>query len=183
MRTIGGTAPTSPTLADWRAELTTRGGVRVDVRPAAHEDEAALAEFFTHVTNEDLRFRFLTSMPRPAKALVAALVDVDHSQTENLLAFETTSGVLVATAMIAADSRFKSAEVAIAIHSDYKQKGLGWALLDHAAAYAKARGIKMIHSIESRDNRQAIAVERDLGFEASLYEGDATLVRLSKRLD
>jgi GNAT superfamily N-acetyltransferase len=169
-------------IAEWSAELETRGGLRVHVRPASPDDEPALVELFTHVTPEDIRFRFLTSAPKPGHALIAALVGVDHTQTENLLAFDAADGLLVATAMIAADPTLESAEVAIAIRSDYKRKGLGWTLLDHAAAYAKARGIKVIHAIESRDNREAIGVERDMGFEASPYQGDATLVQLTKHL-
>ncbi|WQB99075.1 hypothetical protein U0R22_003245 [Mesorhizobium huakuii] len=39
--------------------LTTHTGFRFEVRRARPEDEPTLAEFFTHVTPEDLRFRFL----------------------------------------------------------------------------------------------------------------------------
>ena len=43
---------------------------------------------------------------------------------------------------------------------------------------AKKRGVKRLRSIESRDNREAIDVERTLGFRSSDYEGDATLALL-----
>jgi hypothetical protein len=39
--------------------ITTRIGFHFEVRLARPEDEPTLAEFFTHVTPEDLRFRFL----------------------------------------------------------------------------------------------------------------------------
>ena len=51
---------------DWSRDLITRTGFRFHVRPAMASDEAALGEFFTHVTPEDLRFRFLTGLRQSA---------------------------------------------------------------------------------------------------------------------
>src|SRR5690349_768327 len=119
---------TSPTLllSEWSAELQTRSGLRLKVRSAAPDDEDLLSEFFTHVTPEDLRFRFLTPVKKPGHQLVASLVDVDHTRTENLLAFEAETDLLVATAMVAADPSLDRAEVAIAVRTDFKHKGVGW---------------------------------------------------------
>ena len=175
------TSPT-PLLPEWSAELQTRSGVRFNVRSAAREDEGRLTDFFTHVTPEDLRFRFLTPVRKPGHQLVASLVDVDHTQTENLLAFDAETELLIATAMIAADPSLDRAEVAIAVRADYKHKGVGWTLLAHVADYARERGIRIIESIQSYDDREAIGLEREMGFEARAYEGDASLVRLSKQL-
>jgi acetyltransferase len=55
---------------------------------------------------------------------------------------------------------------------------VGWSLLNHAVDLAKKRGVKRLRSIESRANREAIDVERTLGFTSSDYEGDATLALL-----
>lgn len=175
-------APPPLLLPEWSAELETRSGLRVNLRPAAPEDETALAEFFTHVSADDLRFRFLSPVPRVGHDLLAPLVEVDHTQTENLLAFDAETGTLAATAMIAAEPSLERAEVAIAIRADYKNRGLGWTLLAHVADYATARGIGEIQSIEARDNREAIDLEREMGFTARSCPGDATLVLLSKTL-
>ena len=50
------------TRNDWSRDLTTRTGLTFHVRPVHPDDEAALAEFFRHVTPEDLRFRFLAGV-------------------------------------------------------------------------------------------------------------------------
>jgi hypothetical protein len=47
---------------------------------------------------------------------------------------------------------------------------------------AAARGIGTLESIEFRDNGEAIGLEREMGFTAAPYPGDATLVLLGKRL-
>lgn len=169
-------------LSEWSAELTTRSGVRLKVRPAAPEDESLLTEFFGRVAPEDLRFRFLSAVKKPGHDLVAPLVQVDHTTTENFLAFAENGKTLLATAMLAADPTLERAEVAIATRADAKHQGIGWTLLDHVAGYASARGIGTLESIESRDNREAIGLEREMGFTALPYPGDTTLVLLQKRL-
>jgi GNAT superfamily N-acetyltransferase len=169
-------------LEEWSAQLETRTGLRLNVRPAAPEDEARLIEFFGHVTPEDLRFRFLTAVPKVSHELARDLVEIDHTRTENLLAFDAGAGTLVATAMVAAEPSLDKAEVAIAIRSDFKHRGVGWTLLQHVAEYAAARGIKRLESIECGDNREAIELEREMGFVATRYPGDATLVLVAKDL-
>ncbi len=169
-------------LAEWSAELTTRSGVKLKVRPAAPEDEARLADFFAHVEAEDLRFRFLSPLRKVGHELLRDLVRIDHMATENFLAFDASGQTLVATAMLAAEPSLEKAEVAIATRSDMKHRGVGWTLLHYLADYARARGIKAIESIECRDNREAIALEREMGFTAASYPGDPTMVLVRKEL-
>lgn len=169
-------------LGEWSAELTTRSGLRLKVRPAAPEDEARLSEFFANVAPEDIRFRFLSPMPRVGHETVRELVAVDHTRSENFLAFDSSGRKLVATAMLAADPSLEKAEVAIATRADMKHRGVGWTMLQYLADYAEARGIKAIESIEARDNRDAIALEKEMGFTATACPGDATLVLVRKVL-
>lgn len=120
-------------VESWSADLTTRSGSVFHVRPAVPSDEAALAAFFTHVAKEDLRFRFLSAIKTIGHDQLAALVTVDHRRTENFLVIESGTGLILATAMLAADAAMKSAEVAIAIRADAKRRGISWTLLDHGA--------------------------------------------------
>ncbi len=162
--------------------LTTRGGFRFHVRPACPEDDGTVAEFFTHVTREDLRFRFLTGLNTVGPAQVRTLTHVDHRWTEDFLAFTEDGSMMIATAMLACDASFDRGEVAITIRKDFKQHGIGWALLAYVAHCAEAKGVRVLESIESRDNHAAIEVERDLGFTVDAYPGDATLLRVSRTL-
>ena len=107
----------------------------------------------------------------------------DLTEDDIRLAYLAFDGdTLIATAMLAADSEMERAEVAISIREDYKNRGLGWTLLDHVAHAAAAKGIKFLESIESRDNVEAIALEKEMGFTATAYPGDATLVLVQKKL-
>jgi GNAT superfamily N-acetyltransferase len=162
------------------SELTTWTGFSFRVRAATPADEAALAEMFANVSPEDRRFRFLSAVDEVGHAFLERLTRVDHERTEDFLAFDGDR--LIASAMLAADPAGERAEVAISIRSDYKHRGVGWTLLDHVARFAAEKGMELLESIESRDNREAIELEKEMGFTATPYPGDATLVLVQRKL-
>jgi len=181
MTSISDTAPAAPILSERPyTDLTTWTDFRFRVRPAAPDDEAALAELFTQVTPDDRRFRFLSGVQKVSHDFLERLTRVDHDRTEDFLAFD--GDILIATAMLAADPDKERAEVAIAIRADYKHRGVGWTLLDHVAHHAQRKGIRLLESVECRDNREAIALEKEMGFTVTAYPDDATLVLVQKKL-
>jgi acetyltransferase len=163
-------------------ELTTYSGFSFQVRRADESDEELLAEFFTHVTQEDLRFRFLSAIQKVGHVQLALLTHVDGGRVQSFLAFDMVTGCMLASAMLAIDDDLERAEVAIVIRSDFKNRGMGWSLLQHVSGRAAAVGVKTLQAIESQDNRSAIRVERDMGFTSRPYPGDATLNLLEKSL-
>ena len=169
-------------MTNWSRDLTCHTGFIFHVRPARPDDEAALATFFEHVTPEDLRFRFLSSVKAVGHDQLVAMTRVDHRQTENFLAFEHKGGPVIATAMLACDPDLYIGEVAISISADYKNRGMGWELLGHLTRYAQTKGVKRLQSLENRGNRPAIQLEKELGFTSAAYPGDSTLVMLEKTL-
>ncbi|MEZ5898873.1 MAG: GNAT family N-acetyltransferase [Hyphomicrobiaceae bacterium] len=163
-------------------ELQTRTGFRIRVRPANEQDDPALSAFFEHVSKDDLRFRFLSAIQKVSPEQIAAMTHVDHRQTEDFLVFEPGSKEIIGNAMLAADKSLQTAEVAFTVHSDFKGKGIESALLKYVTEVAKARGIKKLQSIESRENHCTIELERTMGFTAHGIEGDPMLVLLEAAL-
>lgn len=164
------------------AQLDTRSGVRLSVRPVTEADEAALRTFFDAVSDEDRRFRFFAASEHVSTEQLDALLHADHFRSESFIAFDGATGELVASALLASDSKLDTGEIAVSIRSDYRGKGVGWALLDFLAEEARARGIRRVIAIESRDNHAAIELEREKGFTPEAFDGDPTLVVLSKTL-
>lgn len=164
------------------SELTTRSGFTFQVRSADAGDEQALAELFTHVTKDDLRFRFLSAVREVGHSQLALLTHVKDRGGENFLALDGVGGCVLASAMLAVDDDLEHAEVAIVIRSDSKGRGIGWSLLEYVSRRAAAMGVKVLRAVESRDNCSAIEVERDLGFTAREHPDDATLLILEKAL-
>lgn len=173
----------TPTLASMKkkATLITRGGVVMAVRPVLPTDETILEIFFDRVSAPDLRHRFLSSMSRVDRERILSMVDVDYDRTISFLAFDAT-GEVIATAMVAADEDRKGAEIALAVRSDMKGRGVGWTLLQHVLHYCRARGFEQVRSLESRENGETIALERDAGFSLHACEGDPTNVEVIKDL-
>jgi acetyltransferase len=141
-----------------------------------------LAQFFARLTPEDLRFRFFDSRKAASGHEIAAMLDVDHRRSEHLLAFDARTGEVVASLMLVADPSMDSAEVAIAVASAWKHRGVGWSLLRHASDLAFARGIRTLRCIESRANHDAVEVERTLGFRARALEDEPGLILLEAQL-
>ncbi|TIS18451.1 MAG: GNAT family N-acetyltransferase, partial [Mesorhizobium sp.] len=52
----------------------------------------------------------------------------------------------------------------------------------YIARYADDHGIETIESIENRENRAAIELERDMGFTITTDPHDPTLVRVQRKL-
>ena len=174
----------TPLISEWSATPTTLGGVHLRIRPASPEDEATVRAFFAQLSADDLRFRFLSPMPRLGDSLYETLLHVDHVRTEDFLVFVEEDGQdrMVASAMLSCDPATKTAEVAISVHPAWRNRGIGWTLLDFIARDAEQRGMTMLQSIECPDNRGALDVEKDLGFEVSFYPDDPRLDLVSSRL-
>lgn len=168
------------TTDDLSRYLSTRAGFRFLVRPAHPDDEAGLAEFFTHVTPEDLRFRFLTTVREVGHDRLAAMTKIEDRQTENFIAFTDDGNTIIAAGTLACDAALEKGEVAISIRSEFKHRGVGWELLRHICKFAESKGVKAVESLEDRQNHEAIEIELDQGFEVNACPDDARLVVLRR---
>ena len=170
-----------PIPMQWAARLTTRAGVTMEVRPVRPDDEAALADFFHHVSPDDLRFRFLTGLREVGRDRLAAMTQIDYRRTMNFLAF-AEDGMLIATAMLACDPDGERAELAVSVRSDFKARGVSWTLVQHVLDYARSEGIKTVDSVESTENHAALALEREAGFAAVPGESSGTEITVRREL-
>jgi GNAT superfamily N-acetyltransferase len=171
------------TQSDLDSFITTRTGHRFHVRAARPDDDGTIKEFFGHVSRADLRFRFLTGINEVSPDQISMLTHPDHQYSESFLVFTADGSMMIASGMLACDMAFDRGEVAIAIRDDHKHQGIGWELLAYIARYAETKGLRTLESIESRDNHEAIELERDMGFVVREYPGDATQVLVSRSLD
>jgi N-acetylglutamate synthase-like GNAT family acetyltransferase len=105
----------------------------------------------------------------------------DDARIHNFLAF-SIDGMLIAVATLACDQAGRHGEVAICIRADRKQLGVGWEFLAYIARYAEELGLETVESIESRENRAAIELERDMGFTVTTDPDDPTLVLVRREL-
>lgn len=67
-----------------------------------------MAEFFGGLTEEDLRFRFLTRLRQVSHERLVEMTHVDHDRTEKFLAFVAGDDMVIATGMLAMDSKLEA---------------------------------------------------------------------------
>jgi GNAT superfamily N-acetyltransferase len=164
----------------WSGPLTTRSGLKIFVRPARSGDRALLERFFGSLTREDLYFRFLSSIRRiDGERLEAMLCDSDDHSID-FVALDVDTGEILATAMLAADRAFETAEFALCTRPDARGKGISWSLLDLAARYAQAMGVKRLQSLQSAGQNDALQLEREMGFTVRTCPDDRTLMLAEK---
>jgi acetyltransferase len=156
--------------------LRTDSRMRLRLRDVRPGDGRLLATFFGRLSPDDLRFRFVESGRLPTELEIGAMLDVDRRRNEHVLAFDVATGELVASLMVVSNPRMQTAEVAIAVATEWKARGIGWTLLRHARELAFHRGLKRLRSVEALAEHDALESGSALGFRARPLEGDPRLV-------
>ncbi len=154
-------------MLEAEAELFTRNGDRIRVRPAQATDRSTIADFFGKTSPDDRRFRFLAAVREVDAARIDQLCRADYPEAFTFLAFHGEE--LVAIATLTGD-RSGRAEVALVTLPAWKAHGISWTLLDHAIRFAREHGAKEILSIEHGDNHAAISLEHEMGFGIRLMD-------------
>lgn len=165
---------------DWCALVTTLTGIDLLIVPAGADDRDALEFFFDRVSPEDLYFRFLSGMRKVDEQRITAMLRDDDDFSIDFIALDGDKNEILANAVLVADPQFDTAEFAVCTREDAKNKGISWAMLDHAAKYAEAMGISRIFSVQSASQSDALKLERDMGFEVHAAPDDATLMLVEK---
>lgn len=167
---------------DWSGPVVTQTGEELLIRPANPLDHDALKSFFDQVSHDDLYFRFLSGLRQVDEDRLQHMLQDDDDQAIDFLAVSLESGEILASAMLCADDKFQVAEFAVVTRRDKKGCGVSWALLEHALRYAQAMGIKMVRSLESASQSDALKLEREMGFAVRSHPDDATLMLAEKTL-
>ncbi|WP_404712578.1 GNAT family N-acetyltransferase [Sphingomonas sp. MMS24-J13] len=160
-------------------DLVSRSGVRIHVSQAQAGDIDALSAFFSQLGPDDLRFRFLGTMSEVPRDQIAAMLD---NGAITFLARNATDGALIAVATLVEQHGGTEAEVALSTLSEWKHRGVSWTLLEHVLNYARAHGYRSVSSLEAAENRDAVKLEREMGFVTRLSSAEPVELICSKRL-
>ena len=155
------------------------------MRPIRPEDELQHREFLSHISQEDMHFRFFSIIREFAHADLARYTQIDFDREmafiatrPNALNQPETLGVVRAVT----DPDNIQAEVAIIVRSDLKGMGLGRILFDKMIGYLRSRGTREAVGETLRVNHRMLKLARKLGFETE-YMDDGETVGLRLQLD
>ncbi len=164
-----------PYPVEWEKEETVGDVGRVLLRPIRPEDEALYPRFFERMSPEDVRMRFFTARPDLSHKFLARMTQVDYAREMAFIALSVSDGELLGIARLIAEPDYVRAEFAILVRSDLKGKGLGWRLMQHLIAYARAEGLQEIYGQVLATNVTMLNMCSELGFAIEAPEADVGL--------
>jgi acetyltransferase len=169
-----------PYPSEWERRLVLPNDWHVFVRPVRPEDETLFAEFFPHVTPEDLRLRFFAPIKEFSHTFIARLTQLDYARAMALVAFDEATDDMLGAVRLHADANYECGEYSILLRSDLKGRGLGWKLMELIIAYAKTEGIRRITGQVLRENTVMLQMCREMGFKVEYdpHEADICTVTL-----
>jgi acetyltransferase len=172
-----------PYPSEWIVDAELAPAGRVRIRPIRPEDEALYKDFFAHVTADDQRLRFFTVAPALSHQFLARLTQIDYAREMAFVAVDAHSGALLGVVRLIADPDYTRGEYAILVRSDLKGRGLGWRLMQHLIAYAKAEKLQELHGAVLVGNTTMLQMCRELGFAVEREPGDESVLRVVLHLE
>jgi acetyltransferase len=152
-------------------EIEILSGRRFFLRAIRPEDETALVAMLHRSSRDDIRLRFFASMKEFPHTFAARLTQIDYDREMALVALDPGSNEICGAVRLIADPDNEAAEFAVMVRSDLKGAGLGYSLMDHIIAYARARGIQRVFGEVLRENTIMLHMAEEMGF-ATVSHGD-----------
>ena len=134
------------------------------IRPLKAADAALYPDFLAEMTGEDLRLRFFAAMREVSHGLIDKLLHYDPAKAMAFIAIEEASGRMLGVVRLHDDGSAENGEFAILLRSHLKGHGLGWLLMKHMIAYAKAKGLKTVTGQVLAENATMLLMCSELGF-------------------
>jgi RimJ/RimL family protein N-acetyltransferase len=163
LESMGFTVLIRTDLPGEETERTTRVGIKIALRQVRSKDKELLRFFAESLSEEDLYFRFFRHL-QPTEDLLTRLVDIDPTKQIAILALvdsgETEKIVGVGRCFI--DRKRATAEVAITVGNEYRNKGIGRELLLHLISLARSQGLKGLNAQVLVDNVAMLRLLRSL---------------------
>jgi acetyltransferase len=174
-----------PYPSAWEKSVRTVTGRDVTLRPIRPEDARLYPDFIAKLENRDVRLRLLAPRKKFSDDFLARLTQIDYAREMAFVAIDPESGALAGVARLAADPDYTRAEYAVIVRSDLKAQGIGWSLMEHLIAYARAEGLQRLEGTVLAENVGMLEMCRELGFAISRDPEDpgACQVRIALAAD
>lgn len=156
-----------PNLADWERQDVLPTGERVLVRPLRPEDAKYYPDFIVHVTADDSRLRFFSTIRELSDERIEAFTRLDYTRAMAFIAIDETADTMLGVVRLHFDNNDKAGEYAVIVRSQLKGHGLGWLLMKRMIEYAKAIGLLRVHGQVLTENSTMLRMCAELGFHMS----------------
>ena len=172
-----------PYPKDLESSVFLRDGSEIFVRPIRPEDAPALQDMVSRASPEDLRLRFFQPIRRLPEQLAARLTQIDYDREMAFISFDPAEPeAIIGVARLMADPDVQTAEYAIIVRTDWKGRGLGYALMNQLLNFAAERGIATIFGEVLRENQSMLNMARDLGFSSKPDPDDPGIIEVRRQV-
>jgi acetyltransferase len=161
-------------VEDWKLE----DGTPVTIRPIRPEDEPLMVNFHKSISEESVRFRYLSHVAveeRITHERLAQMCFIDYDRAIALVVDKPASNgeerQILAVGRMTRRVDTKDAEFAIVVSDAYQRLGIGSELLQRLIVIARAEGLKNLVGELLPDNHVMINLTEELGFSQEEVDG------------
>ncbi len=151
----------------YRTDVILRDGSTLYLRPIRRDDDERLLDFFQRLSPHTVYLRFHHRLKQMSREEVERYCTVDYENTFALVATlgEDLEERIIAVCRYYRLPRVHVAEVAVVVDDAHQGKGIGTHLLEHLAAIAREKGIRVFEAEVLAENAQMMKVLMDSGFQ------------------
>jgi len=160
-------------------------GQSVTLRPLRRDDIDIEAAFLTGLSAESRHNRLLGGMIQITREYLERLTTVDFSRDMALAAVLMLDGreVLIGVARYVQEAENRACEFALVIADAWQGRGIGRRMMEKLIAVARSRGLAEIYGDVLSTNRPMLDFCRKLGFTLGRNPDDATVTRVTLKLN
>lgn len=159
--------------------VTLAGDERIFLRPIAPVDSKRMGHALEFGDPATIQRRFLTGAPPKGRGAIEYLVTLDYAWRFALMAMDD-EGNSIGVGRYEGSEGSESAEVAIVVDSQWRNRGVGSVLLRHLEPQARSVGIRQLVALYQPDNTGVAVLLKSIGYDsAPMVDG---LVSVTKSL-
>jgi acetyltransferase len=159
----------SPYPNQYEMTATTKGGLRLFIRPIKPEDAPLLEGLFNTLSEQSVYYRFFTPMKTLSRETIAYFTQIDYDRDIALVAIhkDKQGENILGVARLMTKPGGTDPEFAVTVGDPWQGKGVGAALMESLLNIAKERGVESIWGSVLGVNTHMLALARKLGFHIS----------------
>ena len=151
---------------EWETYKEFGPDLKMFFRPIKPTDERALQEFFYSLPDEDIYYRFLSSMKVFPHRDTQAMVNIDYENEMTIVGVigDIGSEKITAVGRYILDQKSDYAEVDFAVRSDLQRKGVGSFLVSYLTEIARSKNVGGFMAYVLGSNRKMLRVFGKTGY-------------------
>jgi acetyltransferase len=166
----------SPYPGQYQLCTTTRGGLRLLLRPIRPEDAELFRDLFASLSPNSVYSRFFSHIRKLSPEMLAMLTQVDYDRQMALVAIDLSAQEerMLGVARVIADPDWSNCEFSIMVGDPWQGRGVGAELLRHLLRIARDQGVKKVWGTVLAENVQMLRLAKEQGFTVKRNPGEGT---------